>query len=236
MLIELNDYLVGIAIGIRFRANFSIEDQLGKIVDDILYKKNSSFGPAIFPNVQSRVGQKRLINEKTLDYLTIDNSNFILELNASESIAATDMPRYIKAFEAEVIRGVMRSYGVKEIRRIGYIRKYIFTLETLASRFVDKTIGGSLEGVEDINLSFSKKMPNYDAQAMRDVNDYNNVIFNIIKHADKSEIFMSVDYQRVYVPFLQSVKGILYDQFISSAEAFNNKNYLTWLNKNYVEA
>ena len=36
MLDTLDNYLVGIALGIRFRANFSIEDQLGKITDTIL--------------------------------------------------------------------------------------------------------------------------------------------------------------------------------------------------------
>ena len=39
MIEKTNDYLIGIALGIRFRANFSIEDQLGKIVDTILKRK-----------------------------------------------------------------------------------------------------------------------------------------------------------------------------------------------------
>lgn len=235
MLTNLSEYLVGIAIGVRFRANFAIEDQFGKIVDDILYRRNSSFGSTLFPSVQSRIGGKRLVNEATEDHLTIDNSNFILELNASERIAAHQLPRYISAFDKEIVKGIMRTYGVREIRRIGYIRKYIFSVESLAHRFVDKTIGSSLEGVEDINLSFSKRMPTEDGVAQKDVDDYYNAIFNIIKHADKNEIYMSVDYQRLFSPFLPSVNELKYDPFINSADGFNNMKYLPWLNKNYVE-
>ena len=235
MISDLSDYLVGIAIGIRFRANFSLEDQFGKLVDEILYRKNSSFGPSVFPKVQGAVAGRRLVNEDTGDYLTIDNSNFILEINVSEHHQVSDIPRFIEAFDGEIIQGVMRSYGVREIIRTGYIRKYIFTVDQLADRFVDKTIGSSLKGVEDINLSFSKKMPSEDAYAQRDVSDYHNAIFNIIKHADKDEIFMSVDYQLLYIPFLPSVNEIKYVPFIQCAEQFNNNKYLPWLNTNYVE-
>ncbi len=45
MITRLDDYLVGVAVGIRFRANFSIEDQLGRIADEILYRGGASFGP-----------------------------------------------------------------------------------------------------------------------------------------------------------------------------------------------
>ena len=236
MITNLSDYLVGVAVGIRFRANFSLEDQFGKIVDDILYSKHSSFGPAVFPNVRSAVGGRQLVNEATGDSMTIDNSNFILEIECGNRCTADDVVPLVDAFRTQIIQGVMKKYGVREIIRVGYIRKYIFTVGQLANRFVDKTIGSSLEGVEDINLSFSKKMPTEDAFSQRDVDDYHNAIFNIIKHADKDEIFMSVDFQRMFLPFLPSVNEMKFDPFVSSAESFNKRIYLPWLNTNYVEA
>ena len=84
MIEKLEDYLIGIAIGIRFRANFSIEDQLGKIVDTILYSKKSYFNPEVFPRVRNSIGKKVLFNEITQDKLHIDNSNIILEVNFEE--------------------------------------------------------------------------------------------------------------------------------------------------------
>ena len=41
MIDNLDINLTGIAIGVRFRANFAIEDELGSIVDKIVYKKGS---------------------------------------------------------------------------------------------------------------------------------------------------------------------------------------------------
>ena len=61
MINNLSEYLIGFAAGIRFRANFSIEDQLGKILDTILYAQKSYFNPydgailAIIPFFQCEV-------------------------------------------------------------------------------------------------------------------------------------------------------------------------------------
>ena len=80
MIDKVDDNLIGIVLGIRFRANFSIEDQIGQMVDHLLYSKGASFGPSVFPTVRSGVGKKILFNEVTNDSLRIDNSNIILEL------------------------------------------------------------------------------------------------------------------------------------------------------------
>ena len=72
MISELKDHLVSIAIGVRFGPNFSVEDHLGRIVDSILYSKDSFFNPAMFSSVVSD-GEKRLYNEKTLDSLRISD-------------------------------------------------------------------------------------------------------------------------------------------------------------------
>jgi hypothetical protein len=236
MIENLDEFLVGIAIGVRFRPNFSIEDQLGRVADDLLYKSQSSFG-RLFHEVRAAVGGtgKQLFNRSTGDVLTIDNSNFILELGVSPSITVDEIHHLISAYNEEVIHGVMKSCDVRQIHRIGYVCRYIFTIEDLAHRFVNKTIGRSFEGVDDINLAFSKRIPSEAAIAQRYVNDYHNVIFNIIKYADKSEIYMSVDYQKLFDPLLPSVNEIPFGPFIQSAERFNRDNYLPWLNTYYVE-
>ena len=108
-------------------------------------------------------------------------------------------------------------------------------MEELAKKFVDKTIGQTLGGINDINLSFSKRLPVNEALVKQYVNDYDNAIFNVIKKADLNEIFMSIDYQRYYEPFLESSSQIQFDEFISQADGFTQKKYLAWLNSNYIE-
>ncbi len=237
MIKNLDDYLIGIAIGIRFRANFSIEDQLGRMVDQILYSNKSFFNPSVFPLVRSNIGRRTLVNEKTNDRLLIDNSNIILELQFSDSATfkMQDHLNILSKFESDIIKGIMRSFAIREIVRIGYIRRYLFQERDLAKVFIDKTIGQTLEGVNDINLRFSKKMPSNEGMIKKGVADHENAIFNIIKKSDADEIFMSVDFQKIYDPFLPTALEINFSPFISEAESFNNKQYLPWLNKNYIE-
>ena len=235
MIETLDQFLIGIAIGVRFRANFSIEDQLGRIVDQILYSKGSYFNPKIFPLAESNVGKRLLINPETDDKLRIDNSNIILEIQFGTTFKTKQIKEILSKFEGQIIKQVMKTFSIKEIVRIGYIRRYLFNLQDLAKTFVDKTIGETLGGVNDINLRFSKKLPVEVALAKESVNDYNNAIFNIIKKADRDEIFMSVDFQKYFDPFLPSYAEIGFRPFIEDANAFNNSRYLSWLNSNYVE-
>ena len=233
MIDNLGKYRIGIAIGVRYRANFSLEDQLGNIVDRILYKKDSFFGPKVFTGVINKVNEKILINDNSKDHLVINNSNIILEINYGETFQRSDLDVILKGFNKEIIEGVMKKYRVTEINRVGLIFRYLFKMENLADTFIDKTIGATLEGINDINLSFSKKIPVPESLAKKGVNDYHNAIFNVIKRADKQELFMSVDYQKYFDPFLTSASQIEFEHLVKKVESFNSGNYLDWLNKNY---
>ncbi len=237
MIESLDEFLVGVVIGIRFRANFSVEDQLGRMVDRILYSKDSFFNSDVFPRANSTVGQKTLLNPDTLDSLRIDNSNIIMAINLVEKkrFSLKDLPNLYNKFEEQIIKGVVRHYKITQIVRIGFVKRYLFRLEDLAKTFVDKTIGKTLGGVNDINLRFSKKLPVPDALVRRDVNDHYNAIFNVIKKAELHEIFMAIDFQHYYDPFLDTSADIDFRSFIKQTDTFNSARYLEWLNSNYVE-
>jgi len=237
MIENLDDYLIGVSFGVRFRANFSIEDQLGTIADNILYSPDSYFDSHIFPKALTQPGAKILLNDKTQDYINIDNSNFILEINFGDtfSFKKDNLPEIIINFEKQIIKGLLKEFSIKQIRRVGFVKRYIFGIETLANSFIDKTVGETLGGVNDINLNFSKKIPLQEALVKKDLLDYDNAIFNVIKRADRNEIFMSIDYQTYYDPFLPSTGMIDFKSFIIRANLFNSNKYLTWLNNNYME-
>jgi len=234
MIKNLNDYLIGFVIGIRYRANFSLEDSLGEIVDKILYSKNAYFNPTIFPFVQNHVNSKVLNNQETNNKLTLNNSNIILDINFSEKIKKEDYNLIVSKYYEEIIEGVMKKYRITEINRIGIVKRYLFDLEDLAESFIDKTIGKTLDGVNDINLQFSKKFPTPEGLIKEDVYDYTNAIFNIIKHSDAKELFMSIDFQKYFDPFLTNCEQMKFLDFAKSVDGFNTNNYLPWLNKNYL--
>ncbi|HVP06286.1 MAG TPA: hypothetical protein VMS71_00485 [Candidatus Acidoferrum sp.] len=232
----LDDYLVGIVLGVRFRPNFSIEDQLGKITDDILFSKDALFSPDKFPMVQHGLNEKALVNEETGDRLNINNSNIVLQVHMPGSFGPADVPKVIQAFDRQVIKGLMHRYAIRDIARVGLVRRFVIDLEGLANTFVDKTIGKTLEGVNDINLRFSKKLPIDIALIKREVNDYYNVIFNIIKKAYEQEIYISIDFQQYFVPPLNASSEMQFEKFVSEAEKFALKRCLPWLRENYIEA
>jgi hypothetical protein len=167
--------------------------------------------------------------------MTINNSNIVLDISFSDTFKKEDYNEIVKRFNEDVIEGVMKKYKITEINRIGLIKRYLFDLEDLAESFIDKTIGKTLEGVNDINLQFSKKFPTAEGLIKEDIYDYTNAIFNIIKHSDAKELFMSIDYQKYFDPFLTNVDQMKFMDFAKSVDGFNSKSYLPWLNKNYLD-
>lgn len=235
MIENLDEHIVGIAIGLRFRANFVIEDQLGKIADSILYSKDAYFNPKVFPKAQPAPSSKELFNEITQDYLHIDHSNVILEINFHErGFSKNELNNIIINFDKQIIKGVLKEYSITQIARIGFVKRYIFADKNLADSFIRATISNRLDGVNDINLRFTKKIPLVVSLAKKEVDDYDNAIFNIIKRADLPEIFMSLDYQRLFDPYLPSSSMIEFQSFIEKANDYNSEHFLKWVN-NYTE-
>jgi len=227
-------YKVGYAIGIRFRANFGISDQFGAILDEVLYTKGSIFNESMFPLLQhTRADEKVLVNQETQNRLTFNTSNIILDI---QNISSIDENIAVSSFRKIFIDGIMRKYKITQINRIGYINRYIVRDETIASNFLNATIGNRLGGVNDINLQFSKRITISDSLVKKDVYDYHNAIFNIIKKTDKKELFVSVDYQRMYEPFLEGSGLIDSENFLRSVEDYNTLSFSDWLQTNYGEA
>lgn len=52
--------LTNFALGIRFVKGFHVEDQMGAIVDDILYSEDSKFNEFFFPELQRSNTARRL--------------------------------------------------------------------------------------------------------------------------------------------------------------------------------
>lgn len=233
MISEIKSYLVGFAIGIRFRQNFALQDKFGEIADNILYAKDSYFNPAIFPEIDVNPIMTKLIDRATGNYLTINTNNIILEIDFASKITLSEVELVTKRFQSDIIEGVLGKYNVTGINRVGYINKYIFTIEELSKVFIDKTIGGTLEGINEINLRFSKKLTIQESMIKKNVNDYCNVIYNIIKKADKKETFISVDFQKMYDPMLDRVNQLDFLKFLDSVQDYNSVKYLKWLNAYY---
>jgi len=226
-------YLIAAAIGVRFRPNFSLEDKLGTVVDEILYSDASFFDPKFFPNHQAGINERVLLNEETGNTLLLSPSNIILDYNLPNSGDTESLERVINAFQDQIVKGIMKKYEVTQIGRLGAVLRYVFQIPELAKSFIEQSIGKTLEGVNNINLRFSKRYPVEEALVKKDINDYANVILNVIKRADKEELFISVDYQWYFVPLLDKVEQMKFEEFVERTTRYNRESFPEWVSTNY---
>lgn len=232
MIEDVNKYLVGLVIAIRFGPKFSVEDNLGKIVDSILYSKDAYFNPTMFPRVLSD-GEKRLYNESSSDSLRVNARGIILEIYFEGQKKVDDIPEILDRFHRDIVTGILKEFKINRIARLGFIRKYRFCDEELSKTFVSKVIGSTLDGVNDLNLRFAKKYMTQEAMTKKGVNDYNNVIYSITKKIDSDDLLISVDYQSYYDPPLETASQIDFPVFLKRVETYNSENFLKWFNSFY---
>ncbi len=231
MIQKLDTYLNGIVLGVRFRPNFILEDKSGEIIDAILYSKNTIFSTEVFPEVETSVEGKTLFNRDSEDSFKINHANVVLQIQFKEKSKFNrhDASAILENFHSQILNGVLNKYKVEDIVRMGYVQKYTVGNKELAKNFVKMTVG-DLAGVDDINLRFSKKIPLETSLVKKDILDYDNAIFNIIKKADGEEISVSLDYQSFFQPFLLDSSSIPYKQFLDKANKFSSNIFSDWLN------
>tara|TARA_Y100001937_G_C7082106_1_gene313511 strand:- start:477 stop:1187 length:711 start_codon:yes stop_codon:yes gene_type:complete len=219
---DIAEHLISISLGVRFRANFIIDDELGAIVDHLLYQKGSFFTPERFPKVRNKLNEKALINDQTNDYLLINNSNIILNYGVANRLDDPISIEYlIGAFEEGVIEGVLGEYKISQMNRLGYIRRYSFSEAAFVRNFIGDRISIVDPEADSLNLTYSKRLPLTEALARKSVNDYSNVILNFNKPPEADSLTLSVDYQRYFDPFVEYVDQLRFEEFISDAHKYN---------------
>jgi hypothetical protein len=232
-MIDLKQYLTGIAIGIKFRPNYSIEDNLGEIIDELLYRQESLFNYVIFPNTSFGFGEKILHNSQTNDKLTINKSNIILEINFSDKIPKEKSDSLINEYFKTVTEKIYKIVNIHEVYLIGIVYKYLINdsanFKNIYSNFKEITFGE----VEPINFTFTRKVILPESKIKKDKNDYENIIHTILTFPNnENEILLQVDYQKIFYPKLASIVDIKYDDFISKVKYYNNDTFTQWLEKN----
>jgi hypothetical protein len=232
-LTDISQNLNSIVIGIRFRPNFAMQDKYGTILENILHDKKSYFNPNVFPKVRNEIDKRILFNPETNSYLSIDNENIILDFNVVDNPDKEIVDTICNAFDDQIIHNILKEYSILGINRIGYIKRYDFESKDLSSNFINKTIGGTLDGVNDIHLRFSKKIPDQNAIIKEDINDYHNAIYTVIKKSDEDILTVILDYQKYFIPPVDRYSQIEFDKFRTTAENYNNKNLLDWVNLNF---
>jgi len=223
---NLEQKIIGITFGIRFNRSFRVPEISGEIIDDILYSNKTPFGTKFFPRIQETRREKVLVNDETTEYLRINTDDLILGLEVKDNFEekfnflTNDVLNYFKDV-------LFKNYGLKNIRRVGIIFSHKINRDKGLDEAVKVLTKTKIDSVDNINISFSKKLPATEALYRKDVNDYKNTIYNLTEM--EGAVLAELDYQYYYNPPIEDLRECFVDKVLTDSKAFLKNNFHNWL-------
>lgn len=223
---DLKEKIVGITFGIRFNRSFRVPEISGEMIDDILYGNKTPFGTEFFPKVQETAREKTLFNNKTNEYLRINTDDIILGIEIKD-----DFEKKFEWLKSEVLTYfkdiLFKDYGLKNIRRVGIVFSHKVEKDPNLDSAIKVLTKDKIDAVDNVNISFSKKLPATDALIRKNVNDYKNTIYNITEM--DNAILAELDYQYYYNPPIEDLRECFVDKVLADAKTFLEGSYYNWL-------
>ncbi len=226
---NLKNNIIGITIGIRFARSFRIPDISGDIIDNILYSENTPFGTKFFPKVQENSNrEKTLYNPETSEYLRINTDDLILGIEVDNNFEVKfnwlkdDVLGYFK-------NTLFLKYKIKNIRRVGIIFSHKISKNKKLNEAISLITDNALTDVDNISVSFSKKLAAVEALYRKGVNDYKNTIYNF--NEIKEAVYSALDYQYYFEPPIEDLRDCFVEKIFDDAKNFLENNYHKWLLK-----
>ena len=198
--------LIKFAFGIRFCKGFHVEDQLGAIVDEILYSRDSKFNEKLFPELQRANGIRRLTNNNQNCYFTISPTDVIFEYQVIYDFKK-EFEEFLIEFENRILKKVFNTYKINNIIRYGFIIGAELSEEDKLLKSVSQVIHTNYEGVpnDSISLRFNIIQKNPLKIGKEVTQDFDNTIITYDKEKKDSKLIFAVDYQKFFNPSLDSI-------------------------------
>lgn len=208
--------LQGLVFGIRVNKSFYLEDKSGAIVDELLYNKNSEFGPSLFPTVQENNGIKRLFNEATGDKFVITHSDFIFEYSIKRDFDK-EFYKYLESYKDLLLNHIFKKFDVHYIARFGFIIKAVLDKNDNITDSVQDVIRQQHNGFvpDSFSLRYNVKVKKPITIKGVTTEDFDNVIVTYDKADEDSPLIFSVDYQHYFKPELDKISDsqVSYEDF-----------------------
>ena len=229
---DLKQKIVGITFGIRFNKSFRVPEISGEMIDDILYGNKTPFGTEFFPKVQETAREKTLFNNKTNEYLRINTDDIILGIEVKDNFEEKFnwLKNEVLTYFKETL---FKDYGVKNIRRVGIVFSHKVEKDSNLDSAIKVLTKNKIDSVENVSISFPKKLAATESLFRKDVNDYKNTIYNI--NEMESAVLAELDYQYYYNPPIEDLRECFIDKVLADAKTFLEGSYYNWLkleNKN----
>lgn len=230
---DLKNNIIGLTIGIRFNRSFRVPDISGNIIDNILYGDKTPFGTEFFPRIQEKSGREKYLfhtdDQGNIDrYLRINTDDLIFGFEINNNFE--EKFDWLKNDIIDYFQNILfKDFKINNIRRIGIVFSHKVPKNEIVGEAISILTNNEIKDADNINISFSKKVPSEEALYHKNINDYKNVIFNLQEFEEI--ISAELDYQYYYTPEIEDLRECSADKVLEDAKIFMEKKFYKWLDK-----
>lgn len=201
----MSQKIINVTCGIRFDRRFKHFDNIGSIVDMIVYD-NKHFNKEMF----SRIGNEgdyvtTIVGNKPDEYIKITPSDIIMSFTF-DNFDENDMKWYYNALKF-IIEKATVEHNINNFSRFGIVYKVEFENENDFQKVVDSYFNTDLISPSELRFSFRKKIK--DSLIKKNMNDYYNVIIQSKKENDfegNKKTVLFYDFQRYFNPSVEDLR------------------------------
>lgn len=199
--------LTGFVIAIRYNRSFGIEDNLGSIIDDILFHPKEVYSGKFFEEVERGYDVKKLVSKTTNSSLTINIDNIILDYTVDKDFEL-EFEEQITNFNEIIISDILKKYNIQNINRFGCVIKCKYNDGEKYPLFdkVYDVIKDGKKSIDGIAFRYSKTSKKPVEKGNEVTNDYENEIYSFEKAKPNSNVIFSIDYQKYFAPPIKHIQ------------------------------
>ena len=181
--------------------------------------------------MQHGINERALINTVTQDSLRFNQQDTTLNYNV-KSRHFDSIMKLASDYEIFVLGALRKIIKVRNISMYGILFMLSECSPNLATSPVDHYLCNDFSDIRSAALHFTKRIPTIEALAMKDINDYKNIIYRINQHQD-GKVYISVDYQEYFQPFLgiNAWTDKPFNEFVDRGLQYLEGEFTSWLNK-----
>lgn len=183
-----------IVCGIMFRHSFALLDEWGKIVDTILYQKDSCFSPQYFPTISEHYTISRFLENKEKGHSLQLSSNNLIYTHTIQNDFDKEYNEFVHRVEKCLYRCIIEKYRLTT-QRMGMV--YMCSMEDAAISNFKKRYFMKPDEVTDCR--FAIRSTTCKGLLFAGTNDYINKIYTV-GEIDESIHGVSFDYQLYFNP------------------------------------
>jgi hypothetical protein len=130
---------------------------------------------------------------------------------------------------------LFQAYNIKNIQRSGIIFHHKFEYVKSLDEVVDALSGGAItKDIDNISISFAKKLGVAESLYRKNVEDYKNTIYNLNEY--KKSIYADFDFQYYYKPEIEDLRMCFTEKICNDALYYLENKFYPWLSSYATES